>query len=331
MDMVKLSSDGPELSPMGLGCMGMSEFYGKSDDNQSIATIHFALDQGINFLDTADMYGMGHNEELVNRAIRSWSGKREDVIIATKFGIVREPGQYDRSINGRPEYVKEACEKSLKRLGIETIDLYYQHRVDPEVPIEETVGAMSRLVEEGKVRHLGLSEASVSTIRKAHGVHPIAALQTEYSLWTRDVEKEILPTLDELSIVFVAYSPLGRGFLTGNLQKTTDLAPDDFRRITPRFQEENLEKNQRLVEQLKELAAKKNATPGQLALSWLYTRSSRIVPIPGTRRQERVQENLGALQVSFSPDELNLLEEWFSPKNVSGERYPEAGMKGINR
>lgn len=330
MRKVKLSNNGPEISAMGLGCMGMSEFYGESDDKESIRTIHHAFSKGVNFLDTADAYGMGHNETLVGKAIREWSGKREDVVIATKFGIQRTEGKYERTINGRPEYVREACENSLRRLGVDTIDLYYQHRVDSGVPIEETVGAMKELVEQGKVRYLGLSEASLSTIRKANEVHPIAAVQTEYSLWTRDIEKEILPGIREAGILLVAYSPLGRGFLTGAIHNTESLSDNDFRRLSPRFSEGNFEKNEELVKKLEQLAGSKGATAGQIALAWLYSRGDDIVTIPGTRKSHRLDENVAALDVELSQEERTQLDEWFDPIHISGERYPEAGMKGIN-
>lgn len=327
----KLGKNGPLVSTLGFGLMGMSEFYGKADDEQSIRTIHHALDSGINHLDTADTYGNGHNEELLGRALRQWSGSRDKVVVATKFGIQRKPGSYERTISGRPEYVRKACEQSLKRLGIETIDLYYQHRIDPCVPVEETVGAMAELVQEGKVRHLGLSEASAATVRKAHRVHPLAALQTEYSLWTRDVETEILPLLSELNMALVAYSPLGRGFLTGTIRNTETLDEKDFRRIAPRFQQENMARNLKLVAHLEQMASAKQTTPARIAIAWLLTKGDNILPIFGTRKAERVDENLAALKLTLSPADCACLDAWFAPENIIGERYPEAGMKGVNQ
>jgi len=330
MRMVKreLGRSGLSVSALGLGCMGMSEFYGATDDAESIATIHRALELGVSFLDTADMYGVGRNEELVGRAI---SDRRDRVVLATKFGNVRGPGGEFAGVNGTPAYVRDACERSLKRLGIETIDLYYQHRVDPNVPIEETVGAMSELVSAGKVRYLGLSEASAATIRRANEVHPIAALQTEYSLWTRDVEEEILPTVRELGIGFVAYSPLGRGFLTGAFAKRDDVAEGDWRRNQPRFQGENFEKNLELVATVTRIARAKSATPAQIALAWLLGRGNDIVPIPGTKRVRYLEENARALDVTLDAAESSAIEVAFPHGVAAGTRYPAAGMAGVNR
>jgi aryl-alcohol dehydrogenase-like predicted oxidoreductase len=326
--MRRLGSRGLEVSAVGLGCMGMSEFYGPSNEKESIATIHRALELGITMLDTADMYGPFTNEELVGRAIK---GKRDRVILATKFGNMRDPKDPTvRGINGRPEYVRQACEGSLKRLGVETIDLYYQHRVDKNTPIEDTVGAMSELVREGKVRYIGLSEASVNTIRKAYTVHPISAVQTEYSLWTRDPEEGLLDALRLLDIGFVAYSPLGRGFLTGQIKKIDDLAQDDFRRQNPRFQGENFRKNLELVARVTEIAKEHKCTPAQLALAWVLAQGDDIVPIPGTRHPERVEENVGALNIVLSESDLRRIDA-AAPKGIAaGERYAEGGMKTVN-
>jgi aryl-alcohol dehydrogenase-like predicted oxidoreductase len=307
--------------------MGMSEFYGRGDEAESIATIHRAIDLGVNFLDTADMYGIGRNEELVGRALR---GRRDQVVLATKFGNVRGPQGEFLGVSGRPEYVRGACEASLKRLGVEVIDLYYQHRVDPATPIEDTVGAMAELVRAGKVRHLGLSEAAPATIRRACAVHPISALQTEYSLWTRDAEGEILATCRELKVGFVAYSPLGRGFLTGRFKRTDDLTEDDFRRHHPRFEGENFQRNLRLAEAVEEMAREKGCSPAQLALAWLLAQGDDIVPIPGTKHVWYLEENLGALQVSLTADELRRLEGVFPQGVTAGPRYPAMAMRFVN-
>ena len=323
----RLGRNGPEVSALGLGCMGMSDFYGSHDDAASAALIKSALDRGVNFLDTADMYGPFTNEQLVGRAIK---GRRREVFLATKFGIQRDPADpARRGFNGRPEYVRSACDASLKRLGVDHIDLYYQHRVDPATPIEDTVGAMGELVRAGKVRHLGLSEAGPATLRRACAVHPITALQTEYSLWTRDPENEILATCDALGIGFVAYSPLGRGFLTGAIRSPDDFEPDDYRRHSPRFQGENFSNNLRLVEQIRTLATGKGCTPAQLALAWILARNPHIVPIPGTRKLARLEENLGALDVRLDAAELARIDALFPPDAASGLRYPEAMMKSV--
>jgi aryl-alcohol dehydrogenase-like predicted oxidoreductase len=323
----RLGQDGPQLPVIGLGCMGMSEFYGARDEQSSIAVIHHALDTGVTFFDTADAYGSGANEILLGRAL---GARRKEAVVATKFALVRGEGGSFLGVSGRPDYVKKACDASLGRLGIDAIDLYYQHRVDPQVPIEETVGAMAELVKEGKVRRLGLSEASPATLRRAHAVHPIAALQTEYSLWSRDPEGEILDTCRELGITFVAYSPLGRGFLTGQFKTPDDFEAGDWRRNNPRFQGENFAKNLALVERVSEIAARRGVTPAQLALAWVVGRAEHIVAIPGTRSAARLDENRSAAEIVLSKDELDALEKAFPKGSASGLRYPEASAVYLN-
>ncbi|MBL0387624.1 aldo/keto reductase [Tumebacillus sp. ITR2] len=328
MEMRTLGASGLQVSAMGLGCMGMSEYYSGRDEQESLLTINRALELGITFFDTADQYGLGHNEELVGKALRP---HRREITLATKFGFVRDAQGNLIEINGRPEYVKQACDNSLRRLGTDVIDLYYLHRVDPKTPIEETVGAMADLVKAGKVRAIGLSEASPSTIRRAHATHPIAALQSEYSLWSRDVEDEVLPTVRELGIAFIPYSPLGRGFLTGSIQRFEDLAPDDYRRTSPRFQGENFAKNLELVSRIREMAAEKNCTASQLALAWLLGQDKGMIPIPGTKRRSYLEENAGALTVSLTKSDYARIDE-VSPKGAaSGVRYPEGALALLDR
>ena len=329
MEHRKLGTQGLTVSALGLGCMGMSDFYGAQDDAESTATIHRALDLGIDFFDTADMYGPFRNEELLGKALR---GKRDKAVIATKFGIVRDPNDPTvRGINGRPEYVRSACDASLKRLGVDHVDLYYQHRVDPQVAIEETVGAMAELVKAGKVRYLGLSEAGPATLRRAFAVHPISSLQTEYSLWSRDPEEEILPTVRELGIGFVAYSPLGRGFLTGQIRKFEDLEADDYRRTSPRFQGENFQKNLDLVGEVERIAKAKGVKAGQLALAWVLAQGDDIAPIPGTKRRSYLEENAGATDVKLDASDLEELDAVLPQGAAAGLRYPEAMMGTVSR
>jgi aryl-alcohol dehydrogenase-like predicted oxidoreductase len=328
MEKRRLGKNGPLVSALGLGCMGMSEFYGARDDAESIETIHRSIELGMTFLDTADVYGHGDNEVLVGKAIR---GIRNKIFLATKFGIVRDKANpHVRGVSGKPEYVRESCDASLKRLGVDTIDLYYQHRVDPSTPIEETVGAMAELVRAGKIHHIGLSEAGPATIRRAAAVHPIAALQTEYSLWTRDPEDEVLPTTRELGIAFVTYSPLGRGFLTGQFKRFEDFAPDDYRRLSPRFQGENFQKNLDLVARVEEIAKEKECTPSQLALAWLLAQGEDILPIPGTKRRKYLEENAGGMSVTLTADDLRRIDEVAPHGAASGARYPEHLMALIN-